>query len=90
MQEAGHEAGSAVYRWHGAGGKEAKPTWDSHSNAVCTQEVVPSHLHMPMYSVSLSVLPTSTSRLEGEIIFILVTCRRGAQHKGRQKNFQRT
>lgn len=28
---------------------------------------------MPMYSVSLRVLPTSTSRLEGEIIFILVT-----------------
>ena len=28
---------------------------------------------MPIYSVSLSVLPTSTSRLEGEIIFIFVT-----------------
>ena len=32
-----------------------------------------SRLHIPMYSVSLSVLPTSTSRLEGEIIFIFVT-----------------
>lgn len=32
-----------------------------------------SRLHMPMYSVSLRVLPTSTSRLEGEIIFIFVT-----------------
>mmetsp|Transcript_24514 Transcript_24514/g.77483 ORF Transcript_24514/g.77483 Transcript_24514/m.77483 type:complete len:221 (+) Transcript_24514:1072-1734(+) len=30
---------------------------------------------MPMYSVSDRVLPTSTSRLEGEIIFILVTLR---------------
>jgi hypothetical protein len=28
-----------------------------------------------MYSVSDRVLPTSTSRLEGEIIFILVTLR---------------
>jgi hypothetical protein len=34
-----------------------------------------SRRHMPMYSVSESVLPTSTSRLEGEIIFILVTLR---------------
>ena len=34
-----------------------------------------SRRHMPMYSVSLRVLPTSTSRLEGEIIFILVTLR---------------
>lgn len=34
-----------------------------------------SRRHMPMYSRSLSVLPTSTSRLEGEIIFILVTLR---------------
>jgi hypothetical protein len=29
---------------------------------------------MPMYSVSLSVFPTSTSLLLGLIIFILVTC----------------
>lgn len=70
-----------MYRWHGAGGKEAKLTWDSHSNAVCTQEVVLSHLHMPMYSVSLRVLPTSTSRLEGEIIFILVTCSNMTHHR---------
>ena len=34
-----------------------------------------SRRHMPMYSVSLRVLPTSTSRLEGEIIFIFVTLR---------------
>lgn len=34
-----------------------------------------SRRHMPMYSVSDSVLPTSTSRFEGEIIFILVTLR---------------
>ena len=42
---------------------------------LCASEhrMVTSRLHMPMYSVSLRVLPTSTSRLEGEIIFILVT-----------------
>ena len=37
------------------------------------QRMITSRLHMPMYSVSLRVLPTSTSRLEGEIIFIFVT-----------------
>ena len=34
-----------------------------------------SRRHMPMYSLSLRVWPTSTARLEGEIIFILVTLR---------------
>ena len=34
-----------------------------------------SRRHMPIHSLSFSVLPTSTSRLEGEIIFILVTRR---------------
>ena len=36
---------------------------------------ITSRRHMPMYSLSLSVWPTSTSRLDGEIIFILVTRR---------------
>merc|ERR1719230_664871 len=36
---------------------------------------ITSRRHMPMYSRSDSVLPTSTARFDGEIIFILVTLR---------------
>ena len=53
---------------HGVGMRYYR--WDMHS---CPRPST--HLHMPMYSVSLRVLPTSTSRLLGLIIFILVTCR---------------
>ena len=36
---------------------------------------ITSRRHMPMYSLSLSVCPTSTALFDGEIIFIFVTLR---------------